>query len=256
MPWKATSVMQARLQFVADCLSAQEPMTVLCERYGISRQTGYKWTQRFAEEGARGLEERSRAPHHHGRATAAELVVELIQARQRKPYWGPRKLLAMLGRQYPDWPWPAPSTVADMLRREGLSEPRRRRRRALTVEQPFAAVDAANDAWCIDFKGWFRTGDGTRCDPLTVSDAHSRYLLGLEIIEPVTSAVEKITDRLFGCRPAVRRIWSARTHPLRQWSALCLFGCRRADPAVGALGQDGDRAGTDLSGQAAAERPA
>lgn len=198
MPWKATSVMQARLQFVADCLSAQEPMTVLCERYGISRQTGYKWTQRFAEEGARGLEERSRAPHHHGRATAAELVVELIQARQRKPYWGPKKLLAMLGRQYPDWPWPAPSTVADMLRREGLSEPRRRRRRALTVEQPFAAVNAANDAWCIDFKGWFRTGDGTRCDPLTVSDAHSRYLLGLEIIEPVTSAVEKITDRLFG----------------------------------------------------------
>lgn len=198
MPWKATSVMQARLRFVADCLSAQEPMTVLCERYGISRQTGYKWMRRFAEEGARGLEERSRAPHHHGRATAAELVVELIQARQRKPYWGPKKLLAMLGRQYPDWPWPAPSTVADMLRREGLSEPRRRRRRALTLERPFAAVNAANDAWCIDFKGWFRTGDGTRCDPLTVSDAHSRYLLGLEIIEPVTSAVEKITDRLFG----------------------------------------------------------
>lgn len=197
MPWTETSVMHAKVQFVADCLGGEEPMSVLCERYGISRQTGYKWMRRFAEDGASGLAERSRAPHHHGRATAAELVVELIEARQRKPYWGPKKLLALLRRQHPDWPWPAPSTVADLLRREGLSQPRRRRRRALTLEQPFGAVAAANDAWCIDFKGWFRTADGIRCDPLTVSDAHSRYLLGLEIIEPVTDAVGKVTDRLF-----------------------------------------------------------
>lgn len=119
------SVMDAKLQFVADWLSGEEPMSVLCERYGISRQTGYKWQRRFAQAGAGGLEDRSRAPHHHGRATAAQLVVELIEARQRKPYWGPKKLLAMLGRQHPDWPWPAPSTVADLLRREGLSQPRR-----------------------------------------------------------------------------------------------------------------------------------
>jgi putative transposase len=197
MPWKATSVMDAKLQFVGDCLSAEEPMTVVCERYGISRQTGYLWKHRFALEGAKGLEERSRAPHHHGRATPAELVVALIEARKRKPYWGPRKLLAMLSKDHPDWPWPAASTVADIVRREGLSEPRRRRRRALTVDQPFHAVAAANDAWCIDFKGWFRCGDGTRCDPLTVSDAASRYLLGVEIVEPVTEAVERVTDRLF-----------------------------------------------------------
>ncbi len=197
MPWEATSVMDAKVQFVADCIVGDEPMSVLCERYGISRQTGYKWQRRYAEEGAGGLEERSRAPHQHGRATSAELVVELIEARHRKPYWGPKKLLAMLSREHPDWPWPAPSTVADLLRREGLSQPRRRRRRALTIEQPFAQVAAANDAWCIDFKGWIRTADGTRCDPLTVTDASSRYLLGLEIIEPVTEAVSKVTDRLF-----------------------------------------------------------
>jgi len=197
MPWKATSVMEAKVQFISECLSGEEPMTVVCERYGISRETGYLWKRRFELEGAKGLQERSRAPHHHGRATPAELVVELIEARKRKPYWGPKKLLAMLGKEHPDWLWPAASTVADILRREGLSEPRRRRRRALTVEQPFIAVAAANDAWCIDFKGWFRTDDGTRCDPLTVTDAHSRYLLGAQIIEPVTEAVEKATDRLF-----------------------------------------------------------
>lgn len=197
MPWKATSVMEAKVQFISDCLRAEEPMTVLCERYGISRETGYFWKRRFGLEGAMGLEERSRAPHHHGRATPAELVVELIEARKRKPYWGPKKLLAMLSREHAAWPWPAASTVADILRREGLSEPRRRRRRALSVEQPFIAVAAANDAWCIDFKGWFRCGDGTRCDPLTVTDAHSRYLLGLQIMAPVSAAVEKATDRLF-----------------------------------------------------------
>ena len=197
MPWKATSVMEAKVRFIADWLSGEEPVTVLCARYGISRETGYLWKRRFEEDGARGLEERSRAPHRHGRATAAELIVALIEARKRKPYWGPRKLLAKLSKAHPDRPWPAPSTAADILRREGLSEPRRRRRRALTVEQPFAAVTAANDAWCIDFKGWFRTGDGRRCDPLTLTDAASRYLLGLEIVAPVTEAVQAVTEALF-----------------------------------------------------------
>jgi putative transposase len=197
MPWKATSVVEAKVQFIADWLRGEEPVASLCERYGISRETGYLWKRRFEQEGPRGLEERSRAPHHHGRATAAELIVELVEARKRKPYWGPKKLLAMLSKEHPDWPWPAPSTVADILRREGLSEPHRRRRRALTVEQPFIDVTAANDAWCIDFKGWFRTGDGRRCDPLTLTDAASRYLLGLEIIDPVTEAVQEATDELF-----------------------------------------------------------
>jgi transposase InsO family protein len=144
-----------------------------------------------------GLEERSRAPHRHGRATPAAVVVRIVEARRRKPHWGPKKLLAVLRKEDPVVAWPAPSTAAGILRREGLSEPRRRRRRALTVDQPFAAVEAANDAWCVDFKGWFRTGDGTRCDPLTVTDAFSRYLLGLEIVAPVTAAVETVMDELF-----------------------------------------------------------
>ena len=197
MPWKATSVMDEKVQFISDFLRDEEPMTVLCERYGISRETGYLWKRRYALDGLQGLAERSRAPHRHGRSTASELVVRLIEARKRKPYWGPKKLLAMLSKEDPAVAWPAASTVADILRREGLSEPRRRRRRALTVDQPFITVASANDAWCIDFKGWFRTGDGSRCDPLTVSDAFSRYLLGVEIVAPVGAAVETVVDRLF-----------------------------------------------------------
>jgi transposase InsO family protein len=189
--------MDEKLMFIADCLRDEAPMTVLCERYGISRETGYVWKRRYEAEGAAGLVERSRAPHQHGARTAAELIVRIIEVRKRKPYWGPKKLLAILTAEDPAAAWPSASTVAQILRREGLSEPRRRRRRALTIDQPFAEVAAANDAWCIDFKGWFRTGDGARCDPVTVSDAFSRYLLGLQIVAPVTEAVEPVMDRLF-----------------------------------------------------------
>jgi len=197
MPWKVTSVMDEKVMFIADCLRDEEPMTVLCERYGISRETGYVWRRRYQAAGVAGLEELSRAPHRHGASTPADLVVRIIEARKRRPYWGPKKLLAVLAREDASAAWPSASTVAEILRREGLSEPRRRRRRLLTVDRPFAEIAAANDAWCIDFKGWFRTGDGRRCDPLTVTDAFSRYLLGLEIVAPVTEAVEPVMDRLF-----------------------------------------------------------
>jgi len=197
MPWEETSVLDQKMKFVADCLREEEPMTVLCERYGISRQTGYVRKRRYLSEGAVGLAERSRAPHRHGHATGAEAVARLIELRRRKPYWGPKKLLAVLARAEPQLALPCASTAAEILRREGLSQPRRRRRRPLTMDRPFAAVDAPNDAWCIDFKGWFKTGDGLRCDPLTVSDAFSRYLLSVRIVEPVTEAVEAEMDRLF-----------------------------------------------------------
>ncbi len=219
MPWKVHSVMDAKLMFIADCLRGEEPMTVLCERYGISRETGYVWKRRYEAEGAKGLEERSRAPLVHGHATPAELVVRLIEARQRKPYWGPKKLLAVLTAEEPELAWPSAGTAAEILRRAGLSQPRRRRRRALSVERPFAAVEAANDAWCIDFKGWFRTSDGRRCDPLTVTDAFSRYLLGLQIVEPVTEAVEAVLDRLFREHGLPRAIRSDNGPPFASTSA-------------------------------------
>lgn len=197
MPWDACSVEDSKVCFVADCMACQAPMSVLCERYGISRQTGYEWLRRYRLEGPAGLKERSRAPHGHGRSMSAQLAVRLIEARKQRPYWGPRKLLAILAEEDPQAAWPSPSAVSDLFRREGLSQPRRRRRRALTWDQPFADVAAANDTWCIDFKGWFRTQDGARCDPLTVTDAFSRYLLELRIIEPVSEQVQARMDRLF-----------------------------------------------------------
>ena len=107
MPWCTPCVKDQKLLFVADCLREEESMTVLCERYGISRETGYVWKRRFLSEGPSGLEERSRAPLQHGRETPAALVVRLIEARQRWPHWGPKKLLAKLWQEDPQLAWPS-----------------------------------------------------------------------------------------------------------------------------------------------------
>ena len=146
-------------------------MTALCERYGISRQTGYVLKERFLAEGPNGLVERSRAPLQHGLATPAGLVVRLIEARKRWPHWGPKKLLAKLSREDPQIAWPSASTGSEILRREGLSQPRRRRRRPLTVEQPFARGGGSQRCLVHRLQGLvpnrrrapLRSFDGERC---------------------------------------------------------------------------------------------
>jgi len=197
MGWKQTSAMDEKLRFIGESLAGVESMTRLCERYGISRQTGYQLKRRYAEEGFAGLRERSRAPHQHGRATSADLVARIVGLRRAKPHWGPKKLLAKLEQVSPDAAWPGHAAISDILRREGLIADRGKRGRPLFVEQPFAQVTAPNDAWCIDFKGWFETADAIRCDPLTVTDAFSRYLLGLRIMAGTTGPVQAYVDELF-----------------------------------------------------------
>jgi putative transposase len=197
MPWKELSRMDEKLRFVADCLLGEETMTSLCERYGISRDTGYLWKRRYDEEGAKGLEERSRAPLQHGRLTDAAATERIIGLRRKRPFWGAKKLLRVLRDEDPSIDWPACSTATDILRRAGLVKPRRRVRSRIPMEQPFAEIAAPNDTWCIDFKGWFRTRDGERCDPLTVTDAFSRYLLCCKIMPEQTAPVQLAVDRLF-----------------------------------------------------------
>ena len=153
MPWKETCVMDEKTAFIAECLRGELPMTALCERYGISRDTGYRLLGRYREEGPSGLQARSRAPHHHGMAMAEKIAAAIVALRRQRPFWGPKKLRAVLQRGDPKQLWLAPSTIGDLLRRQGLSEPRRRPRRATPLSQPFLPVREPNDLWCIDFKG-------------------------------------------------------------------------------------------------------
>ena len=197
MPWKETCTMDERVMFISECLLGELPMTALCERFGISRKTGYKWLERYRDDPESGLLERSRVPHHCANGLADEVAGRILALRRRHPYYGPRKLLAQLERLHPAQRWPAASTIGDLLRREGLSERRRRRASGVPVTRPFSTVAAPNDVWCADFKGWFRTADGSRCDPLTISDAHSRFLLDCKIVAPTTEGTEPRFVRAF-----------------------------------------------------------
>ncbi len=209
MPWLETAPVDERLQFIQDALSNRFTMSELCARYGISRRIGYKWLERYEEEGRRGLHDRSRAPHHcpHRIAVArAEMICEL---RRAHPFWGARKLLRVLAGRHPMiTDWPAASTAADLLARRGLvhKRPRRRPHQHPGVVAPTTA--APNDLWTADFKGQFRTGNGVYCYPLTIADQHTRFLLtchGLLSTETVTARpVFERAFREYGLPRAIR----------------------------------------------------
>jgi putative transposase len=177
MPWKELTAVDERKAFIIAWKRQELSFSALCRGFGVSRPTGYKWIERFAEGGEDGLQDESRTPVHQPRAMPATLRNAIVDLRARHPSWGPKKLKGSLEVEFPDVPWPARSTIAELLRREGLALPRPARRRTLVHEAPLAHAQSPNDVWCADFKGWFLTGNGQRCDPLTITDAYSRFLL-------------------------------------------------------------------------------
>jgi putative transposase len=197
MPWREIRVMDERARFVVTLEAGEEPVAAVCRRFGISRDKDYKWLRRWQEEGAAGLADRSRAPRRHPQAVAEELLEACLALRRQHPTWGPEKVKAALERRSPDRPWPAASTIGALFDREGLTV-RRKLRRRTPPGGPLFAAEAANDVWSMDFKGWFRTGDGIRVDPLTLSDACSRYLLRCQLVgRPDTTHVWPILDAAF-----------------------------------------------------------
>ena len=144
------------------------------------------------------MEDLSRAPQRHPNQTAPELEERILDLRREHPRWGARKLQAYLEQKYSRIKWPAASTMGDLLQREGLIIPRRVRRKTPPYTQPLAHAGEPNQVWCVDFKGWFRTGDGERIDPLTISDACSRYLLRCQAVERTnTEQVQGIFEATF-----------------------------------------------------------
>jgi len=197
MVWRETGITDERMKFVAECLLDEETMTALCDRFGISRKTGYKWLERYRRLGPEGLEDLPRAPLVHGRATAADVVARIVGEKAAHPAWGPKKIISRLKREMPFGVWPAVSTAGEILKRHGLVGVRRRRWRA-AGNGPWPRPEAANAVWTGDHKGWFRTRDGVRCEPLTVMDAASRYLLALEATGSTSEAETwPVFERLF-----------------------------------------------------------
>lgn len=208
MPWRASSVMDERMRFVLEVERGEHAMSELCRIYSVSRETGYVWLRRYREGGMEALRDAGRAPLRHPNQTSEQIEQAVLELRRAHMRWGPRKLKRILEQQRPRQVWPAASTIGDIVAREGLVIPRKQRRRVPPYTEPFATVDASNRVWCADFKGWFRTGDGTRIDPLTISDAHSRYLLRCQAVEKTDTeraqAVFEAAFREYGMPEVIR----------------------------------------------------
>jgi len=205
MAWKQTCVMNERTIMIGEYLSGDYSMAELARRRGISRKTVYKWVERHQRDPAGGLVDKSRAPHHQPHAISKEVEQAILDWKARRPLWGAPKIHSKLSQEE----GPAESTVSNVLKRHGLTRPVRRRARATPNAGALGLLLGPNKLWCVDFKGWFRMGNGRRCDPLTISDAYSRYLLccqGLEgstgwrTVQPLFEA----TFREYGMPVAIR----------------------------------------------------
>jgi len=184
MPWKESSVMDERLRFLARLLDG-EPMSQVCQDFGISRKTGYKIFDRYKEHGLEALSDRSRRPVRYANQLPSQIESLIVRLKRDKPHWGARKIRELLIRRLPgDVRLPAKSTIHAVLDRNGLVK-RNGPKRNRAAGTPLSAGTAPNDLWCADFKGEFRLGDGRYCYPLTVTDHASRFLLLCEALESI-----------------------------------------------------------------------
>jgi transposase InsO family protein len=200
--------MEEKLRFICEHDLGEQTMQELCQQYGIARETGYVWLRRYRAYGLVGLREYRRAAHRHHNQTPEEIEQMVLELRQAHMRWGPRKLKRILERDEPGRHWPAASTIGALLKREGLVVARKKRLRTAPYSEPLAHAQEANRVWCADFKGWFHTTNGQRIDPLTISDAHSRYLLRCQAVEKTNTwrvqAIFEAAFREYGLPQAIR----------------------------------------------------
>src|SRR5438874_2009945 len=198
MPWKEQRTMSLKLQFVEREARKGCNLSALCEEFGVSRQTGHKWLRRYRELGPLGLVEQSRRPDSSPGGTGEDVVLAILALRNQHPSWGPDKISRVLQRRLAA-DAPSRSTVVRILRRLGKVRRRRPPVRIWSVDgRPRVEVSGADDLWTMDFKGWWRAGNGQRCEPFTVRDAHSRFVLAATLLPGARGAlVRSVLEQLF-----------------------------------------------------------
>ncbi len=175
MPWRETTKMEQKIEFINEWISGQFTITELCNHFDISRPTAYKWIKRFEEKGLAGLEELERKPHTHPNKTAPEIEKRIVFYRKKYPRWGGEKIWKFLHHDFDKKLIPTISTVDRILKRNGLIIPRKVRRRIKPVN-PIFDPQKCNEVWSADFKGKFKLGNGRYCYPLTIADTKSRFV--------------------------------------------------------------------------------
>lgn len=173
--------MDEKKRLIEDYSTGEHAVVALAQFYQISRETAHLWIRRWKELGPSGLKNRSSAPRNHPNRTLDHIVDRILDLRRERGTWGPKKLHGWLRDHHPTEKWPAPSTIGAILKARGLVCPVRKRHRTPASPLPWINGQTPNDVWGVDFKGWFRTNNGVRVDPLTVSDLASRFLLKCQI---------------------------------------------------------------------------
>jgi putative transposase len=220
MPWKETQKMDQRIEFAMKAVNCPN-FRQLCREYGISAKTGYKWRDRFIQSGEGGMKELSRRPHGHAGGLEEAVVCEIIRLKQAHLHWGPRKIQALYGRKH-GAPVPSESSFKRVLERAGLTEPRRLKRRVETGRLGIGfSAQQPNDVWTVDFKGWWRSSQGTRVEPLTVRDQYSRMILEIKALADArTQSVRECFEPLFQRHGLPRAIRSDNGTPFASVQSL------------------------------------
>jgi transposase len=184
MSWKQTSIIKERERFAILALQKKQPLAELCRQFGISRPVGYKWRERFAEQGRRGLCDRRRGPKQAAQPQAQRWQRRVLALRRAHRHWGAAKIRVKLAEKYGARGLPAMRTLARWFAQAGLSrKPPRRARRGPAVAHPgLTRARRRHQVWTVDFKGWYRTADGQRQEPLTVRDFWTRYVLAVRLL--------------------------------------------------------------------------
>jgi putative transposase len=237
MPWKKSEPMEQRTEFALKALKT-ENFRALCQEYGISTKTGYKWRERFLSQGIAGLAEESRRPRSHCLELKPEEVCQIVRLKFAHPYWGPAKIRALYLRQHGEAA--SLSSFKRVLEAAGLTQ-RRKKRRASEAGRlsTGAKAKAVNEIWTVDFKGWWHGSEG-RFEPLTIRDEFSRYLLELRQVPDARSqTVQQSFEKLFQRHGLPQAIRSDNGTPFASRTAV--LGLSRLSAWWVALGIDLER---------------
>jgi putative transposase len=186
MAWGVYKVEQQRLEAILAYSSGLFSMTDVCKKYNISRKTAYKWYKRYLELGEDGLKDLSKAPLNTQNLYSQELIDRAISLKLEHKTWGPKKILSSLEEKYPDEDWPSATRLYEIFKSYHLVTSKRIKGR-VPATAPLGHIQDCNDTWGVDLKGWFLTGNGYKCEPLTIMDCHSRYLIECTHLDRHTS---------------------------------------------------------------------
>lgn len=208
MPWKRIDPMDQKIHLIVDWQSKNFSKTDFSKKYDVSRKTVGKWINRYETTGIDGLKDQSREPIHKPYATPDKLIKRIVNHKLKHPKRGPKKVYHQLKRKYPEIKWPVPSTIGYWLKKHGLVNPRKKRKRVPSYNEPFIDCQSSNAVWSADYKGQFFTQDNNVCYPLTISDNFSRYLIRCQGLPGPryreTEQVFKQAFREYGLPDAIR----------------------------------------------------